>query len=79
MNGGEFEHFICKCLLPILLPFDGHNPCSVVAMDNSSIHHMNKVHEIITGVGAQIVFLPPYSSDLMPLEEVFAKGCTKGK
>ena len=70
VNGGEFEHFICKCVLPILLPFDGHNPHSVVV---ASIHHMDRVHEIITGVGAQLVFLPPYSPDLMPLEEVFAK------
>ena len=31
------------------------------------------VKEIITGVGAKLIFLPPYSPDLMPLEEVFSK------
>ena len=57
----EFEEFICKCILPILLPYDGVNPRSVLLMD------------IITGCEAQLCFLPPYSPDLMPLEEVFAK------
>lgn len=42
-------------------------------MDNASIHHLEQVEEIITGVGARLHFLPPYSPDLMPLEEVFAK------
>ena len=39
-------------------------------MDNASIHHLASVQDIITGVGARLVFLPPY---LMPLEEVFAE------
>ena len=73
VNGDTFEHFICKCVLPILLPFDGHNPHSIVIMDNASIHHVVRVWEIITGVGARLMFLPPYSPDLMPLEEAFAK------
>jgi len=66
------EKFICQCVLPILLPFDGLNPRSVVIMDNASIHHLERVHDIVTGVGARLVFLPPYSPDLMPLE-VFSK------
>ena len=73
VNGDEFEHFICQYVLPILLPFDGHNPRSIVIMDNASIHHVERVHDIITGVGARLLFLPPYSPDFMPLEEVFAK------
>ena len=60
-------------MLPILLPFDGNNPRSVVVMDNASIHHLPRVQEIITGVGARLAFLSPYSPDLMPLEEVFAQ------
>ena len=39
------------------MPFNGTNPRSI----------------IITGVGAKLCFLPPYSPDLMPLEEVFSK------
>lgn len=37
---GKFEHF---SVLPILTPFDGRNPRSVVVMDD--IHHMDRVHE----------------------------------
>ena len=73
INGERFEDFLCQCLLPIIMPFDGVNPRSVVVMDNASIHHLARVQDIITGVGARLVFLPPYSPDLMPLEEVFAE------
>ena len=73
INGERFEDFLCQCLLPIIMPYDGVNPRSVVVMDNASIHHLACVQDIITGVGARLVFLPPYSPDLMPLEEVFAE------
>lgn len=73
VNGNVIQHFICKCVLPLLLPFNGQNTRSIVIMDNASIHHVARTQEIITGVGAQLVFLPPYSPDLIPLEEVFAK------
>ena len=73
VNGDKFLDFICQCLLPIIQLFDGKNPRSVVLMNNASIHHLEQVEEIITGVGARLHFLPPYSPDLMPLEEVFAK------
>ena len=39
----------------------------------ASIHHLDRVHEINTGVGARLCFLSPYSPDLMSLEEVFSK------
>ena len=42
-------------------------------MDNASIHHLEEIKDMITGVGARIRFLPPYSPDLNPCEEVFAK------
>ena len=73
VNGEIFEHFVCECILPILLPFDGNNPRSILIIDNASIHHYERIEEIISGVGAKILFLPPYSPDLMPLEEVFSK------
>ena len=59
VNGDLFEHFICECVLPIILPFDGNNPRSILVMDNASIHHLERIEEIITGVGARILFLPP--------------------
>lgn len=73
VDGEVFQQFLCQCVLPIILPFDGNNPRSVVVMDNASIHHLERVYDIITGVGTRLVFLPPYSPDLMPLEEVFSK------
>ena len=50
--------------------FNGSNARSVVIMDNASIHHVEKV---IEQTGAIIQFLPPYSPDLNPAEEVFSK------
>jgi transposase len=73
VNGEKFVDFICQCVLPIIKPYDGQNPNSVVILDNASIHHVERVREIITGVGARLCFLPPYSPDLMPLEEAFSK------
>ena len=64
---------MCQCLLPIIMPYDGVTPRSVVVLDNASIHHLAHVQDIVTRVGARLVFLPPYSPDLMPLEEVFAE------
>ena len=43
MNGDLFSCFVEKCLLPILLPFNWHNPRSVVILDNASIHHVQEV------------------------------------
>ena len=60
-------------MLLIILPFDGNNPLSVLVMNNASIHHLERIEEIIIGVGAKILFLPPYNPDLMPLEEVLSK------
>ena len=74
VNGAVFEDFITTTLLPILNPFDGNNTSSVVVMDNAAIHHVDQVIYLIETVAqAKIVFLPPYSPDLMPLEEVFSK------
>ena len=73
VDGTKFEEFLIQCLLPIILPFDGINPNSVVIMDNASICHLERVQDLITGIGARLMFLPPYSPDLMPLEEFFAK------
>ena len=43
-------------------------------MDNASIHHVDKVTDLIeTHDNARLCFLPPYSPDLMPVEEVFSK------
>ena len=74
VNGDKFEEFVTEALIPILNPFDGTNPRLVVVMDNCSVHHMdiNPVVHLTESVSqAKLIFLSPYSPDLMPLEEVF--------
>lgn len=53
------------------MPYNGVNPFSIVIMDNASIHHVNANIDLIESVGAKVIFLPPYSPDLNPLEPVF--------
>ena len=53
--------------------FNGINPLSVVIMDNASIHHVQSNVRLIESTGAKVLFLPPYSPDLNPLEPVFGK------
>lgn len=73
MNGERFEKFLQNSLLPILQPFNWTNPLSVVIMDNASIHHVEGVVDLIEHAGARLIFLPPYSPDLDPLEETFSQ------
>ena len=73
VNGDKFTKFVNNTLVPILKPFDGNNSLSVVIMDNASIHHVYGVELAIEhNSQAKVVFLPPYSPVLMPLEEVFS-------
>ena len=74
VDGDRFGNFVRHYLMPILQPFNGINPLSVVVMDNASIHHVDGVRDLIEDqAGARLVFLPPYSPDLYPLEEVFSQ------
>ena len=73
VNGDIFEHFVATCLLPQLMPFNGVNTHSVVIMDNCSVHHLERITQMITSTGALLKFLPPYSPDLNPIELVFSK------
>ena len=71
VNGEKFCEFIERCLQPQLLPFNGINPRSVVILDNAAIHHVESAINLIEETGALAIFLPPYSPDLMPIEERF--------
>ena len=75
MNEDVFCDFVERDLLPHLLPFNfnGVNVRSVVLLDNATIHHTRRPIELIQSVGAIVHFLPPYSPDLNPIEEMFAK------
>ena len=73
VNADTFLKFIERSLLPIIQPFDGENPRSIVVLDNASIHHVELVTDLISTAGALVRFLPPYSPDLNPIEEAFSK------
>jgi len=67
INGQSFGLYVEKFLLPTLRPGD------VVIMDNLASHKSPGVRKAIRSVGAKLLFLPPYSPDLNPIEQVFAK------
>ena len=73
VNCDIFHDFIRESIVPILQPFNSHNPNSIVVMDNASIHHVQGVTDSIIQTGALLRFLPPYSPDLNPAEQVFSK------
>jgi transposase len=67
MNGRAFLAYVQQFLAPTL------NRGDVVIMDNLPAHRVAGVREAIERVGAQLLYLPPYSPDLNPIEQVFAK------
>lgn len=67
MNRRIFETYVETQLAPTLQKGD------VVIMDNLSSHKSPKVEEAIRARGAWVLFLPPYSPDLNPIEMAFAK------
>lgn len=67
VNADVFEAFVEQVLLPTLRPGD------VVVMDNLSSHRRHRARELIASAGAVAQFLPPYSPDLNPIENIFAK------
>jgi len=56
------ESALCKAL----------RPNQVVIMDNASFHKSGKVKELIERVGCRLIYLPPYSPDLNPIEHIWA-------
>lgn len=62
-----FETYIGECLVPTLKPGD------IVVMDNLSCHKTVEVERLIRGAGAEVRYLPAYSPDLNPIEEMFSK------
>ena len=62
-----FEAYLERALAPSL------RTGQVVVMDNLSAHKGSRVREIIESAGCELVYLPPYSPDLNPIEEAFSK------
>ena len=67
MDGEAFLAYVQQFLAPALRPGD------TVVVDNLSSHKVAGVREAIEAVGASLLYLPPYSPDLNPIEQVFAK------
>jgi transposase len=62
-----FETYLERVLAPSL------RPGQVMVMDNLSAHKGAGVREIVEGRGCQLLYLPPYSPDLNPIEQAFSK------
>jgi transposase len=67
IDGESFRTYVAKVLLPTLRPGD------IVVMDNLGSHKGKVVRQLIRSAGAKLFFLPKYSPDLNPIEQVFAK------
>ena len=67
INGESFRTYVDQVLAPTLKPGD------VVILDNLGSHKGKAVRRAIRASGARLLFLPPYSPDLNPIEQVFAK------
>ncbi|MCJ2079830.1 IS630 family transposase [Methylobacterium sp. J-090] len=66
-NGLRFRAYVTDILAPVLKPGD------TVILDNLNAHKVAGVREAIETVGARVLYLPPYSPDFNPIEQVFAK------
>jgi len=62
-----FGAFAGQVLVPAL------RPGQVVVMDNLAAHHVARVRELVEAAGCRLVYLPPYSPDLSPIEPMWSK------
>ena len=67
INGQSFRAYVEQLLVPALIPGD------IVIMDNLGSHKSVEIRQMIRATGARLWFLPPYSPDLNPIEQAFAK------
>ena len=67
VNAELFTAYVEQVLVPALRPND------IVIMDNLPVHKVQAVRRAIEAAGAQLIFLPPYSPDLNPIEMVFSQ------
>ena len=67
INGERFRLYVEKVLVPTLRPGD------IVILDNLGSHRGKAIRRAIRSAGAKLLFLPKYSPDLNPIEQLFAK------
>ena len=66
-TGDKFLTYLKDVLIPPLRPGD------IVVMDNLRTHHIQAVCELLHDAGADVLYLPPYSPDLNPIEKLWSK------
>lgn len=66
-TGDKFLSYLKDVLIPTLRPGD------IVVMDNLRTHHIQAVGELLRSAGAEVLYLPPYSPDLNPIEKLWSK------
>lgn len=67
VDGVVFRTYVEAVLAPTLAPGD------IVIMDNLGAHKVSGVRELIEARGAKVIYLPPYSPDLNPIEKCWSK------
>ena len=67
LTGAVFLQFLDEFLVPVL------KPGQIVILDNAKAHKVEGVRERIEGAGARVLYLPPYSPDLNPIEMAWSK------
>lgn len=70
VNGDKFFDFVRGNLIPNMQPFPSSK--SILIMDNCTIHHVREVKDILDAAGILVIFLPPYSPDYNPVENLFS-------
>jgi transposase len=66
-DSAGFETYVERCLVPALRPGD------IVVMDNLACHKTAEVARLVGSAGAEVRYLPAYSPDLNPIEQLFSK------
>jgi len=67
LDGNLFTQYIWECVVPTLKPYD------ILVMDRLSSHMMPIITEMVDSVGANVLYLPPYSPDFNPIETIFSQ------
>ncbi|MBL7598969.1 transposase, partial [Escherichia coli] len=62
-----FRDYVANRLVPVLRPGD------TVILDNLQAHKVSGIRERVESVGARLLYLPPYSPEFNPIEQIFAK------
>ncbi|WP_462120404.1 IS630 family transposase [Methylorubrum extorquens] len=66
-NGQRFRDYVANRLVPVLRPGD------IVILDNLQAHKVSGIRERVEAAGARLLYLPPYSPEFNPIEQIFAK------